>query len=58
MMAGWSENTSGIRNWNDLPKQAQAYVRRIEALTETPVALLSTSPKREDTMLMIDPFGG
>jgi adenylosuccinate synthase len=57
-MAGWRENTSGIRNWNDLPQQAQAYVRRIEALTETPVALLSTSPKREDTMLMIDPFGG
>jgi len=53
---GWSANTSGARSWADLPAQAVKYVRRIEELIGAPVALLSTSPKREDTILVHDPF--
>ncbi len=53
---GWRENTYGARSWNDLPAQAVKYVRHIEELIECPVALLSTSPEREDTILMKDPF--
>ena len=53
---GWSAITSGARSWADLPAQAVKYVRRIEELIGAPVALLSTSPKREDTILVHDPF--
>lgn len=53
---GWSESTRGARKWADLPAQAVKYVRHIEELIECPVALLSTSPEREDTILMTDPF--
>ncbi len=53
---GWRESTQGARSWNDLPAQAVKYVRLIEELIECPVALLSTSPEREDTILMKDPF--
>ena len=53
---GWSESTEGARSWADLPANAIKYVRRIEELIETPVALLSTSPEREDTILVHDPF--
>jgi adenylosuccinate synthase len=53
---GWSSDTSGARSWADLPAQAIKYVRRIEELIGAPVALLSTSPKREDTILVHDPF--
>ncbi|MGI9373605.1 MAG: adenylosuccinate synthetase, partial [Hyphomicrobiales bacterium] len=53
---GWSETTAGARTWADLPALAVKYVRHIEELVETPVALLSTSPEREDTILMKDPF--
>ncbi len=53
---GWKDNTYGARSWNDLPAQAVKYVRHIEELIECPVALLSTSPEREDTILMKDPF--
>jgi len=53
---GWSESTQGARSWADLPAQAIKYVRRIEELIECQVALLSTSPKREDTILVKDPF--
>jgi adenylosuccinate synthase len=53
---GWSESTQGARSWAELPAQAVKYVRRIEELTEVPVALLSTSPERDDTILMQDPF--
>ncbi len=53
---GWSETTQGARSWADLPAQAIKYVRRIEELIECPVALLSTSPEREDTILVRDPF--
>ncbi|SFL22057.1 adenylosuccinate synthase [Shimia haliotis] len=53
---GWSETTEGARSWNDLPANAVKYVRRVEELIECPVALLSTSPEREDTILVTDPF--
>ena len=53
---GWSGSTAGARSWNDLPAQAVKYVRHIEELIETPVALVSTSPERDDTILMRDPF--
>ena len=55
-MEGWSESTEGAKSWNDLPANAIKYVKRIEELSECPVALLSTSPKREDTILVTDPF--
>ncbi len=53
---GWQETTAGARSWNDLPAQAVKYVRHVEELIECPVALLSTSPERDDTILMKDPF--
>ena len=53
---GWSESTYGARSWADLPATAIKYVRRIEELIEAPVCLLSTSPEREDTILVHDPF--
>ena len=53
---GWSESTESARSWADLPAQAIKYVRRIEELIECPVALVSTSPERDDTILVTDPF--
>ncbi|HET6621361.1 MAG TPA: adenylosuccinate synthase [Dongiaceae bacterium] len=53
---GWSESTKGARSWAQLPATAIKYIRRIEELIEVPVALLSTSPEREDTILVTDPF--
>ena len=53
---GWRESTGGARSWLDLPAQAVKYVRRIEELIGAPIALLSTSPEREDTILVHDPF--
>jgi len=53
---GWQESTRGARSWADLPAQAIKYVRRIEELVGAPVALLSTSPERDDTILVRDPF--
>src|SRR3984957_2880837 len=53
---GWRGTTGGARSWADLPAQAIKYVRRIEELIGAPVALLSTSPEREDTILVHDPF--
>ena len=55
-MEGWSQDTRGARSWKELPGAAIKYVRRIEELIGAPVALLSTSPEREDTILMRDPF--
>jgi adenylosuccinate synthase len=55
-LEGWSESTNGARSWAELPATAIKYIRRIEELIETPVALLSTSPEREDTILVRDPF--
>ena len=53
---GWSDSTAGARSWADLPAQAIKYVRRIEELIDCPVALVSTSPERKDTILVTDPF--
>ncbi|MCF8879834.1 adenylosuccinate synthase [Hyphobacterium sp. SN044] len=55
---GWSESTRGARSWADLPAEAVKYVRRVEELIGAPVAMLSTSPEREDVILMTDPFLG
>ncbi len=57
-MEGWTGSTRGARSWAELPAQAIKYVRRIEELVEAPVVLLSTSPERDDTILMKDPFAG
>ena len=54
---GWSEDTAGTRRLEDLPPAAQSYVKRLEELIEAPVTLLSTSPERDDTILLSDPFG-
>ena len=53
---GWSQSTRGARTWGQLPAQAVKYVRHIEELIECPVTLLSTSPERDDTILVRDPF--
>jgi len=55
-LPGWSESTHGARRWLDLPAEAIKYVKRVEELIETPVALLSTSPERDDTILVTDPY--
>ncbi len=57
-MEGWSQSTRGARSWAELPAQAIKYVRRVEELIGATVALLSTSPEREDTILVRDPFLG
>ncbi|MCL4189351.1 MAG: adenylosuccinate synthase [Rhodobacteraceae bacterium] len=53
---GWADSTAGARSWAELPAAAVKYVRRIEELVRCPVALVSTSPEREDTILVTDPF--
>jgi adenylosuccinate synthase len=53
---GWGESTRAARSWADLPAEAVKYVRRIEELIDCPVALLSTSPERDDTILVQNPF--
>ena len=55
-MDGWSETTAGARSFADLPANAVKYIQRIQELIETPVSLVSTSPEREDTILLRDPF--
>ncbi|BCP54921.1 adenylosuccinate synthetase [Kaistia sp. 32K] len=55
-LEGWKDSTAGARSWNDLPAQAVKYVRHVEELIGAPVALLSTSPERDDTILVQDPF--
>jgi len=57
-MEGWSESTAGARSWAQLPAQAVKYVRRVEELVGAPVTILSTSPERDDTILMRNPFEG
>ena len=56
IMEGWSQPTCGARSWADLPALAIEYIRRIEELIEIPVTLISTSPERDDTILLRDPF--
>jgi adenylosuccinate synthase len=55
-LEGWCENTRGARSFADLPAKAIKYIRRIEELIEAPAALVSTSPERNDTILVKDPF--
>ncbi len=55
-MPGWSQSTAGMRVWDDLPEAAKAYVRRIEALIGIPAAMVSTSPQRDDTIMVHDPY--
>jgi adenylosuccinate synthase len=55
-MDGWHESTAGARSYADLPAQAVKYIQRVQELIETPIALVSTSPEREDTILIRDPF--
>jgi len=55
-MPGWEGSSRGARSWADLPAQAVKYLRRIEELVEAPITLLSTSPERDDTILVRDPF--
>ena len=57
-LEGWSDTTYGARSWADLPATAVKYVRRIEELIGAPVALLSTGPERDETILVKDPFAG
>ena len=56
VMEGWTGSTHGARSWAHLPAQAVKYVRRIEELVEAPVTMLTTSPERDDTILVKDPF--
>ncbi len=55
-LEGWIDSTAGARSWAELPAPAVKYIRRIEELIDAPVALLSTSPERDDTILVRDPF--
>lgn len=56
VMPGWQGSTRGARSWAQLPSEAVKYVRRVEELVGAPVTMLSTSPERDDTILMKDPF--
>jgi len=56
VLEGWEGTTAGARSWADLPAQAVKYVRQVEELIGAPVAMLSTSPERDDTILVHDPF--
>jgi len=56
-MPGWSESTVGIKRYEDLPANAQAYLKRIEAICEAPVDIISTGPDREETIVLRHPFG-
>ena len=58
VMPGWEGTTCGARSWADLPPQAIKYIKRLEELTGIPVASVSTSPERNDTILVHDPFEG
>ena len=53
---GWMESTQRAKSWSELPALAIKFVRRIEELLETPISILSTSPRREDTILVKNPF--
>jgi adenylosuccinate synthase len=54
---GWSENTFGVSQWEDLPENARAYLKRLEALCEVPVDIISTGPERDETIVLRHPFG-
>ena len=56
-LPGWKDSTVGVKNFNDLPQNAQTYLRRIEEVTETKIAIVSTGPERNETIIMQDIFG-
>jgi len=56
-MPGWSENTFGVKRWEDLPLNARNYLKRLEALCEVPVDVVSTGPERDETIVLRHPFG-
>ena len=53
---GWKSSTKGIKKFNDLPQNAKNYIKKLEKFIETKVASISTSPERNDTILIVDPF--
>jgi len=55
-VAGWHENTYGVKTWNGLPKNAQIYLKRLEALCGVPIAIVSTGPERDETIVLEHPF--
>ena len=55
-LPGWSETTVGAQNFADLPANAQSYLRKIEELSETPVAIISTGPDRAETIILQNPY--
>jgi adenylosuccinate synthase len=57
-MPGWTDSTVNAKSFEDLPAAAQAYLRKIEALTETPIAIISTGPDRAETLILTNPFDG
>ncbi len=57
-LLGWRESTLGVCSYAELPRNAQDYLKRIEAVTETPIDIISTGPDRADTIVLKDPFGG
>ena len=57
-MPGWSESTFGIKNYDDLPANAKAYLKRLEEICEAPVDMISTGPDREETIVLRHPFLG
>ena len=53
---GWSENTFGVKSWDDLPKNAQQYLKTLEKLCEVPIHVVSTGPERDETIVLKHPF--
>jgi adenylosuccinate synthase len=56
-MPGWSESTFGVSRWEELPANAQAYLKRLEVLCDVPVDIVSTGPERDETIVLRHPFG-
>jgi adenylosuccinate synthase len=56
-LQGWSESTFGVSRWEELPKNAQIYLKRLEALCGVPVDIVSTGPERDETIVLRHPFG-
>jgi adenylosuccinate synthase len=55
---GWTTSTAGVKRWESLPEAAQAYLRRLSEVTGAPIAMVSTGPDRDETILLDHPFGG
>jgi adenylosuccinate synthase len=55
-LPGWSEDLTAVKHFDDLPENAQAYVKRVEELVRTPVQIISVGPGRQQTIVLKDPF--